>query len=78
MIHADATYFLALALGYYFATIVVGWFDNSPALRPDLRIVEAASRTIGAMLPAALAVTVWQVPSSYWPPSLELLLALSF
>jgi len=27
---------LALALGYYFATIVVGWFDNSPALRPDL------------------------------------------
>jgi lipopolysaccharide export system permease protein len=27
---------LALALAYYFATIVVGWFDNSPALRPDL------------------------------------------
>lgn len=27
---------LALALGYYFATIIVGWFDNQPALRPDL------------------------------------------
>ena len=27
---------LGLALAYYFATIVVGWFDNSPALRPDL------------------------------------------
>ncbi|MDI1248474.1 MAG: LptF/LptG family permease [Lacunisphaera sp.] len=27
---------LALTLAYYFATIVVGWFDNSPALRPDL------------------------------------------
>ena len=25
-----------LALSYYFATIVVGWFDNHPALRPDL------------------------------------------
>jgi lipopolysaccharide export system permease protein len=27
---------LALALGYYFATIVVGWFDNRPEFRPDL------------------------------------------
>ncbi|MSU47109.1 MAG: YjgP/YjgQ family permease [Lacunisphaera sp.] len=27
---------LALALAYYFATIVMGWFDNHPALRPDL------------------------------------------
>lgn len=27
---------LMLALGYYFATIAVGWFDNHPALRPDL------------------------------------------
>lgn len=27
---------LFLALGYYFASIVVGWFDNQPALRPDL------------------------------------------
>lgn len=27
---------LALTLAYYFATIVVGWFDNTPALRPDL------------------------------------------
>ncbi len=27
---------LALAMAYYFATIVVGWLDNQPALRPDL------------------------------------------
>jgi lipopolysaccharide export system permease protein len=27
---------LLLALGYYFVTIAVGWFDNYPALRPDL------------------------------------------
>jgi lipopolysaccharide export system permease protein len=27
---------LLLALGYYFVTITVGWFDNYPALRPDL------------------------------------------
>jgi len=27
---------LMLALGYYFVTIAVGWFDNYPALRPDL------------------------------------------
>lgn len=27
---------LALAMAYYFATIVMGWFDNHPALRPDL------------------------------------------
>ena len=27
---------LLLALGYYFASIVVGWIDNYPALRPDL------------------------------------------
>ena len=27
---------LALAMGYYFATIVVGWVDNRPDLRPDL------------------------------------------
>ncbi len=27
---------VALALGYYFATIVVGWFDNRPEVRPDL------------------------------------------
>jgi lipopolysaccharide export system permease protein len=27
---------LLLALGYYFASIMAGWFDNSPALRPDL------------------------------------------
>ena len=27
---------LLLALGYYFVTIMVGWFDNCPALRPDL------------------------------------------
>jgi lipopolysaccharide export system permease protein len=27
---------VALALAYYFATIVVGWFDAHPALRPDL------------------------------------------
>jgi len=27
---------VALAMGYYFATVVVGWFDNKPAFRPDL------------------------------------------
>ena len=27
---------LLLALGYYFVTIAAGWFDNYPALRPDL------------------------------------------
>lgn len=27
---------VTLALTYYFATIVVGWFDNDPGLRPDL------------------------------------------
>lgn len=27
---------LAMAMAYYFATIVVGWFDNHPELRPDL------------------------------------------
>ncbi len=27
---------LALAMGYYFSTIVVGWFDNKPEFRPDL------------------------------------------
>ncbi len=27
---------LFLALGYYFASIVAGWFDNYPAFRPDL------------------------------------------
>jgi lipopolysaccharide export system permease protein len=27
---------LALAMGYYFCTIVVGWMDNHPAWRPDL------------------------------------------
>ncbi len=27
---------LMLALGYYFASIMAGWFDNYPALRPDL------------------------------------------
>jgi len=27
---------LLLAMGYYFVTIAVGWFDNHPALRPDL------------------------------------------
>ena len=27
---------LALAMAYYFCTIVVGWMDNHPALRPDL------------------------------------------
>lgn len=27
---------VGLALAYYFGTIVVGWFDNHPALRPDL------------------------------------------
>lgn len=27
---------LALAMGYYFATVVAGWFDNRPDLRPDL------------------------------------------
>ncbi len=27
---------LALVMTYYFATIVVGWFDNQTALRPDL------------------------------------------
>ncbi len=27
---------LLLALGYYFASIVVGWLDNYPAWRPDL------------------------------------------
>ena len=27
---------LVLAMGYYFATVVVGWFDNLPAFRPDL------------------------------------------
>ncbi len=29
---------LALAMAYYFATIVVGWLDGQPALRPDLLI----------------------------------------
>ena len=27
---------VSLALTYYFATIVVGFFDNHPAFRPDL------------------------------------------
>jgi lipopolysaccharide export system permease protein len=27
---------LLLALGYYFASIMAGWLDNYPALRPDL------------------------------------------
>lgn len=27
---------LALAMGYYFATVVAGWFDKYPELRPDL------------------------------------------
>ncbi len=27
---------LALAMAYYFSTVVVGWFDNKPAFRPDL------------------------------------------
>ncbi len=27
---------LALVMAYYFATIVIGWIDNQPALRPDL------------------------------------------
>jgi lipopolysaccharide export system permease protein len=27
---------LLLALGYYFATVMAGWFDNNPELRPDL------------------------------------------
>ncbi|MBL9214352.1 MAG: LptF/LptG family permease [Opitutaceae bacterium] len=27
---------LLLALGYYFATVMAGWFDNQPGLRPDL------------------------------------------
>lgn len=27
---------LLLAMGYYFATVVAGWFDNKPELRPDL------------------------------------------
>lgn len=27
---------LLLALGYYFASIMAGWLDDSPALRPDL------------------------------------------
>jgi lipopolysaccharide export system permease protein len=27
---------LFLALGYYFASIMAGWFDSYPALRPDL------------------------------------------
>lgn len=29
---------VALALTYYFATLVVGWFDKDPKLRPDLLI----------------------------------------
>ena len=27
---------LAMAMAYYFATIVIGWFDTHTALRPDL------------------------------------------
>jgi lipopolysaccharide export system permease protein len=27
---------VALALGYYFITVMVGWLENRPALRPDL------------------------------------------
>ncbi len=27
---------LGLAMGYYFATVVAGWFDNRPEYRPDL------------------------------------------
>lgn len=27
---------VALAMGYYFITVIVGWFDNKPDLRPDL------------------------------------------
>jgi lipopolysaccharide export system permease protein len=27
---------VALAMGYYFATVVFGWFDNKPQFRPDL------------------------------------------
>jgi lipopolysaccharide export system permease protein len=29
---------LLLALGYYFATVMAGWFDNHPAMRPDLLV----------------------------------------
>lgn len=29
---------LMLALGYYFATVMAGWFDNSPEWRPDLLV----------------------------------------
>jgi lipopolysaccharide export system permease protein len=29
---------LLLALGYYFATVMAGWFDNTPSLRPDLLV----------------------------------------
>ncbi|MFZ5493920.1 MAG: LptF/LptG family permease [Verrucomicrobiota bacterium] len=29
---------LLLALGYYFATVMAGWFDNSPEFRPDLLV----------------------------------------
>lgn len=29
---------LLLALGYYFATVMAGWVDNNPGLRPDLLV----------------------------------------
>ncbi len=43
---------LVLAMGYYFATIVVGWFDNLPAFRPDLLmwLPNLGFQTLGAWM----------------------------
>jgi lipopolysaccharide export system permease protein len=43
---------LLLAMSYYFATVVVGWFDKFPAMRPDLLIwlPNLAIQSLGAWM----------------------------
>lgn len=43
---------LLLVMGYYFATVVAGWFDNRPHLRPDLLmwLPNLAFQSLGAWL----------------------------
>ncbi len=43
---------VALAMGYYFATVVFGWFDNKPQFRPDLLmwVPNIAFQTLGVWM----------------------------
>lgn len=43
---------VALAMGYYFATVVFGWFDNKPQFRPDLLmwVPNLAFQTLGVWM----------------------------